>query len=243
MAKLLDDKAAIVTGASQGLGLAIATALAVDGAKVLMVARDERNLAEAAAGVREIGGTAAIAAADITKGGAPQEIVERALAEFGRVDILVNNAGVFVWKQLFDLDSADWDRTIATNLSAPFHLLRAASKVMVEKGAGGSIVNIASIHGVVGDANVVPHCAAKFGLVGLTRAAADALREHGVRVNAIAPGSIAPGSADRWGAGPAQKVTQADIASLVVYLSSHFSRTVTGAVIEMYGSTHTVIKV
>ena len=144
---------------------------------------------------------------------------------------------------VFDLDYEDWDRTIATNLSAPFHLTRIAGKTMAGQGTGGSIVNIASIHAQVGDPNVIPHCASKFGLVGLTKATADALREHEIRVNAIAPGAIDPNSLDRRGAGPTQKVTQADIASLAVYLVSDLARAVTGSVIEMYGSTHSVIKI
>ena len=242
MAKLLDDKVAIVTGASQGLGLAIASALAVDGASVLMVARTEEKLAEAAVGVQESDGVVSPFLADVAAAGAADEIVNRALSEFGRLDIVVNNAGIFVWKQLFDLAPEDWDRTISTNLSAPFHMTRVAAKVIADQGVGGAIVNIASIHGLVGDANVVPHCASKFGLIGLTRASADALRQHGVRVNAIAPGQIEPDSRNRRGASPAEKVTQADIASLVVYLSSDLSRSVTGSVVEMNGSTRSVIK-
>ena len=243
MSKLLDGKTAIVTGASQGLGLAISTALSADGANVLMVAREEEKLAEAAAGLRDSGGSAVAMVADVTVEGAPDDIVNGALSEFNRIDILVNNAGVFVWKNLFELDYSDWSRTIDTNLGAPFHLTRIAGKTMANQGTGGAVVNIASIHGQVGDPNVVAHCASKFGLVGLTKASADALREHQVRVNAIAPGAIDSNSLDRWGAGPHQKVTQADIASLVVYLSSDLSRSVTGSVIEMYGSTHSVIKI
>lgn len=243
MSKLLDGKTAIVTGASQGLGLAISTALCADGASVLMVAREEEKLAEAAAGLQDSGWQATAMVADVTVEGAADDIVNGALGEFGRLDILVNNAGVFVWKSLFDLDYEDWDRTIDTNLGAPFHLTRVAGKTMAGQGTGGSIINIASIHAQVGDPNVIPHCASKFGLVGLTKATADALREHEINVNAIAPGAIDSNSLDRHGDGPSQKVTQRDIASLAVYLASHLSRAVTGSVIEMYGSTHSVIKI
>ena len=114
MSKLLDGKTAIVTGASQGLGLAISTALCTDGASVLMVARDEQKLAEAAAGLQDSGLQATAMVADVTVEGAADDIVNGALGEFGRLDILVNNAGVFVWKGLFDLDYEDWDRTIDT---------------------------------------------------------------------------------------------------------------------------------
>ena len=242
MAKLLDDKVAIVTGASRGLGKAISRALGVDGARVLLVARREDQVEEAAVQVEEAGGVASALVGDVTADGAADEIVDAALAQFGRLDILVNNAAVFVWKDFLELAADDWDRTLATNLSAPFHLTRAAGRVMSDQSGGGSIINIASVHGLTGDAKVVPHCASKFGLVGLTKASAEALREFDIRVNAIAPGAIEPDSADRWGAAPSQKVTQADIASLTVYLSSHLSRSITGSVIEMNGSTRNLIK-
>ncbi len=244
MPRILDDKVAIVTGASQGLGAVIAKAFGADGAKVLLVARREEQVTESAVQVEEAGGTAAAFVCDLTQGAkVATEVVDVALSSFGRLDIVVNSAGVFVWKKLFALEAADWERTIATNLTAPFFVTQAAAKVMAEQGTGGAITNIASIHGLVGDGNVVPHCASKFGLVGLTKAAAEALREHDIRVNAIAPGAIEPNSAGRWGGAPSQKVTQADVASMAVYLSSHLSKSVTGAVIEMFGSTRDVIKV
>ncbi|HLU48466.1 MAG TPA: SDR family oxidoreductase, partial [Planctomycetota bacterium] len=158
------------------------------------------------------------------------------------VDILVNAAGVFVWRKFLDVGAEEWHRTIDTNLSAPFFLTQEASRAMADQGRGGSIINITSIHGSIGDPHVVPHCAAKFGLVGLTKATAEALRAHHIRVNAIAPGAIEPDSASRRGETPNRKVTQADIATLVVYLASDLARTITGAVIDMYGSTHTVIR-
>ena len=173
---------------------------------------------------------------------AADQLVTRAIAEFGRLDIVVNNAGVFVWKPFLDLEVGDWSRTIDTNLSAACRLTQVAAKSMADQGTGGSIGNIASIHGLVGDGSVVPHCASKFGLIGLTKAAAEALRQHEIRVNAVAPGQIAPESASVRGTGPQDKVTQADIASMIVYLSSHLSKTVTGAVVEMNGATRSVIK-
>jgi NAD(P)-dependent dehydrogenase (short-subunit alcohol dehydrogenase family) len=240
--KLLEDRAALVTGASRGLGLAVATALAVDGARVLLVARSEERLARAAASVREHGGLAFTAAADLSLPGAHAPLVETTLRELGGLDILVNCAGVFVWKTFLDLTEEDWRRTIETNLTATFLLSQAAARAMVEQGRGGAIINIASIHGLVGDPNVAAHCASKFGVVGLTRAMAESLREHDIRVNAVAPGSLAPDSAGRRGASPREKITHADVASLVVYLASDLSRSITGATVEAYGSTHTVIK-
>lgn len=242
MTKLLEDKTAIVSGASQGLGRAIALALAVDGAKVVLVARDEAKLQEAATEVRDAGGFVDVCVSDLRTAAAAAPVVDKALETFGGLDIVVNNAGVFVWKDFFDFTDDDWDRTLATNLSAPYFLSRRAAEVMVEQERGGSIVNIASIHGLVGDGNVVPHCASKAGLIGMTKAMAEALRQYDVRVNAIAPGSIEPDSAARRGGSPQEKVTQADLASLVAYLSSDLSRTITGSVIEAYGNTRSIIK-
>jgi NAD(P)-dependent dehydrogenase (short-subunit alcohol dehydrogenase family) len=243
MSRLLDDKVAVVTGGGQGLGLATATALAVDGAKVLVVGRDEEKLRATAAKIRGSGGLSHVFATDLTAPDAPAATIGRALEEFGGVDILINCAGVFAWKRLFDLTEADWGNTISTNLTAPFLLSQEAAKAMVEQERGGSIVNIASIHGLVPDPNVVAHCAAKAGLVGMTKAMAEALREYDIRVNAVAPGSIEPNSADRRGESPGQKVTQADIANLTIYLASDLSRSITGSVFEAFGSTRTSIKV
>ncbi len=242
MEKLLDGRSAIVTGSGQGLGAALASALAVDGARVLVASRSAEKANATALAIRARGGSAAAVAADLTAPDGPQRVVQAALDEFGSVDILVNNAGIYIWKKLIDVSAADWDRTIATNLTAPFQMIQATAKVMIRQGRGGSIVNIASIHGRIAEGDVVPHCAAKFGLIGLTQAVAAALREHDIRVNAVCPGSIEPDSANRRGASPREKVTQADIASLTVYLASDLARSITGAAMEAYGSTRASIQ-
>jgi len=242
MNKLLQDKVAVVTGGGQGLGLAVSIALGIDGARVLLVSRSEERVRNAVAKVRDAGGLAAGHVADIMAPEAATAITEKVLAEFGGLDILVNSAGVFVWKKFLDLSLEDWQQTIATNLSAAFHLSQAAARVMIEQGRGGSVINMTSIHGAHGDPNVVAQCASKFGLVGLTRAMAEALREYDIRVNAVAPGSLEPESAGRRGESPRQKVTQADVANMTVYLASDLARSITGATIEIFGNTRTVIK-
>jgi NAD(P)-dependent dehydrogenase (short-subunit alcohol dehydrogenase family) len=242
MKKLLDNKTAIVTGGGKELGFAIARGLAIDGAKVLVVSRSEESARQAVAKIEGVGGVAVPLVEDITTAGAADRIAAAAVERFGGIDILVNSAGVFVWKNLLDLTSDDWSQTIATNLSAGFFLTQAVAKVMIGQDRGGSIINITSIHGSEVDPNVIPHCASKFGLVGLTRATAEALRDHDIRVNAVAPGAIEPSSSERSGESPRQKVTQSDVANLVVYLASDLSRSVTGAVLNAYGSTRTVIK-
>ncbi len=242
MAKLLDGKVAIVTGGGGGLGSAICQALAIDGAKIVVVGRDEKKCEAALERVRSVDSEAVSCCVDLTQPESPDKVVAAATAAFGGIDILVNCAGVFVWKKMLDQTREDWDRTLGTNLSAPFFVTQSVARTMVEQERGGAILNITSIHGALGDASVVGHCASKFGLVGLTKAAAEALREHGIRVNAIAPGQIAPDSGDRRGASPQEPVTQCDIATLAVFLVSDLSRTLTGSVIDAWGNTRGVIK-
>jgi len=242
MSQLLADKVAVVTGGSAGLGLAIACALGIDGARVLIVSRSEERCRKAVARVEEKGGVAAAFPMDVTAPGAPARIVAEAVSRFSGLDVMVNNAAVFYWKKLFELTAEEWNQAVATNLTAPFLLTQEAAKVMIDQGRGGAVINITSIHGSVADANVVAQCATKFGLSGLTAATAEALREFEIRVNAVAPGSIEPNSADRRGSSLKNKVTQADIATLVAFLASDLARSVTGATIEAHGSTRTVIK-
>jgi len=243
MEKLLADRCAVVTGSSQGLGSAIAQALASDGARVLVTSRSLKKAEDTAARIQAQGGMATAMEVDLATVEAPDQVIQAAVDRLGGVDILVNNAGVFVWRKFLDFQRADWDRSIATNLSAPFFLTQAAARAMVKQGRGGAVVNIASIHSRVAEAEVPAHSAAKFGLVGLTYAAAAALREHDIRVNAICPGAIEPESAGRRGGSPREKVTQADIASLTVYLASDLARTITGSVIDAFGSTRLAIKI
>lgn len=243
MEKLLAGKRAIVTGSGQGLGSAIAGALAADGARLLVISRSAEKVEAVVQGIKRQGGEAFGVQEDLADPDAADRVIQAALDRFAGVDILVNNAGVFVWRKLLEFPREDWDRTIATNLSAPYFLIQAAGRVMARQGQGGAIVNVGSIHSRVAEAEVVAHCAAKFGLIGLTQAAAAALREHDVRVNAICPGSIEPESADRRGSSPREKVTQADIASLTVYLVSDLSRSITGSIIDAFGSTRIAIKI
>jgi NAD(P)-dependent dehydrogenase (short-subunit alcohol dehydrogenase family) len=242
MERLLEDKVAIVTGGGKELGFAIASGLAMDGARVLIVSRSEERARGAVSKIRDAGGRVEPHVDDITAPEAAQRIMEAAVQSFGGIDILVNSAGVFVWKKFLDLTVEDWDQTISTNLSAAFHLTQAAARAMIERGRGGSIINIASIHAFAVDPNVAAQCASKAGLVGLTRAAAEALRDHDIRVNAIAPGSIEPDSPARRGESPRMKVTQGDVASLAIYLASDLARSLTGATLEAYGNTRVTIR-
>ncbi|MEU1980981.1 SDR family oxidoreductase [Nocardia sp. NPDC019395] len=180
----LSGKVALVTGASSGLGAAVARLFAQRGASVFGVARDEQRLAEVFGDVP--GGR--FATADIVTSAACRSMVERCVAEFGRLDVLVNVAGSHRMRRTGEVADEDWDADLAVNLNAPFYLCRAALPHLLR--AGGNIVNVASIAGVEGQAYSAGYCAAKHGLVGLTRALAVEFTADRLRVNAVCPGGM-----------------------------------------------------
>ena len=186
----LTGQVALVTGAARGLGRAIAAALAGQGAAVLLNGRDGTALEAAAAAIRETGGVASVAPADITDPAAREALVAGIRDRHGRLDILVNNAGARARKDLADFAPGDIERVTGTNLFAPFEMSRLAATMMIAQG-GGRIINIASIAGPIARGGDAAYTASKAGLVGLTRALAAELGPHAITVNAIAPGFFA----------------------------------------------------
>jgi NAD(P)-dependent dehydrogenase (short-subunit alcohol dehydrogenase family) len=176
----LNGKHAVVTGASRGIGLAVARTLHTHGARVTLMARDAAALESAAAA---LGGDTAWQAVDVTD----QASVEAAFARAGAVDILVNNAGQAASASFARTDAALWQRMLDVNLTGAYHCIQAAAPGMLE-GGWGRIVNVASTAGLTGYRYVAAYCAAKHGLVGLTRALALELASRGVTVNAVCPG-------------------------------------------------------
>jgi gluconate 5-dehydrogenase len=186
----LTERVALVTGAGRGLGRAIATALAGQGATALLNGRNGAALEIAAAAIRESGGAAHILPADITDPASRATLFANIRADHARLDILVNNAGARARQPLPEFAPGDLERVTQTNLFAPFEMSRLAAPMMISQGRG-RIINIASIAGPIARGGDAAYTASKAGLIGLTRALAAELGPHGITVNAIAPGFFA----------------------------------------------------
>lgn len=182
----LDGKIAIVTGTSRGLGQAIAVGLAEAGADVALVHRSEG--AETADRIAALGRRVITIRADLGDRGAAAAIVAETVEQLGGIDILVNNAGIIRRAPLVEFTEKDWDEVMDVNLRSLFFLSQAAAKVMIAQGRGGKIVNVASMLSFQGGIRVPSYTASKSAVLGLTRLMANELAEHGINVNAIAPG-------------------------------------------------------
>jgi NAD(P)-dependent dehydrogenase (short-subunit alcohol dehydrogenase family) len=241
----LTGQVAIVTGASRGIGRAIALGLAAAGADIVVGYVADRVGAESAvAEITALGRRAEPYQVDVSRSSEVDALVDFAEADFGQISIVVNNAGMETFGLLSDLDDDDWDRVLATNLSGPFYCIRRASRSLAD---GGSIVNISSIHSTVPRRGAAHYCAAKAGLDMLTKTAALELAARGIRVNAIAPGAILTDmnreiiehaiGQETWKSWiPLQRVGDAaEIAQIAVFLASPAASYITGEVITADG--------
>ena len=187
----LRGKVALITGSSRGIGAAIADEFAHNGASVVVNYIKNAEMAEqVAAHVREAGGKAITVQADVGKRDQVQRLVEQALAEFGQIDILVNNAGINRDRTLRRMSPEEWQEVIDTNLSSLFHCTSLVIPGMIDRNAGGAIINISSIVGEMGNFGQSNYAATKAGIIGFTKTAALELARYKVTVNAIAPGFI-----------------------------------------------------
>ena len=186
----LRGKVALVTGAGQGIGLACARALAREGASVTLAERDEAAGTAAAMSLSEEKHQAAFVRCDVSRKAEMDAAVAEAVKAYGRLDILVANAGIVHAAEFLDLEEADFDRVLAVNLKGVFLAGQAAARQMVKQGSGGAIVNMSSVNAILAIPNQVPYVVSKGGINQLTRVMAMSLAPHGIRVNAIGPGTI-----------------------------------------------------
>ena len=241
----LDGRVALITGGSRGIGAAIAIRLAAEGATVAInYAGNEAAAAAVVDAIEASGGSAASFRADVSDAAACGTLVDAVLERFGRLDILVNNAGITRDGLLVRMADADWDAVIQTNLSGAFFVTRAAGKVMM-KARSGSIVNVSSVVGLVGNAGQVNYAAAKAGLIGLTKSVARELASRGVRANAVAPGFISTDMTDALPEAAREAARSAialgrfgtpeDVAACVAFLASDDASYLTGQTIAVDG--------
>lgn len=225
----LAGKIVVVTGASRGIGRAIAEVLAAGGARLALCARDEEGLRETAAALPS---PVVAHHCDLARTDEIASFAKRVEAELGVPDVLVHNAGVVVRANLEDTSEADWDHVLDVNLKAPFMLSRAFIGKMKAR-RSGRIVLIASISGTLGTPRLSAYCASKHGVIGLMRSMAEELREHGIQVNAINPGSV--DTEMLKGSGFPPDMPPDDIAGVVRYLADAAPASLTGSCIDVFG--------
>ncbi|ALC16799.1 3-oxoacyl-[acyl-carrier-protein] reductase [Desulfuromonas soudanensis] len=241
---MLKDKVAIVTGASRGIGRSIALDLVARGARVVASARNVQLLEDLVAEIKAQGGEAIAVVGDVSLASDANELIDEAVAAFGRVDILVNNAGITRDALLLRMKDEDWDAVLDTNLKGAFLCTRAAAKVM-SKQRFGRIINISSVVGEMGNPGQANYCASKAGLIGLTKSVAKELARRNVTVNAITPGFIVTEMTDALSEKTREELMAQiplgrlggaeDIAHAVVFLASDSAAYITGQVLGVNG--------
>ena len=242
---MLDGKIAVVTGASRGIGRAIARKLADEGATVVINYNGSEERANAVkAEIEGKGQKAVVRKCDVSDFASCETFIQGVIKEFGRIDILVNNAGITRDGLLMKMSEEDFDQVLDTNLKGAFHTIRFASRQMLRQ-KSGRIINMASVVGVSGNAGQANYAASKAGVIGLTKATAKELASRGITVNAIAPGFIET----EMTAVLSDKVKEAtaaqiplgtfgqpeDVANAVAFLASDEARYITGQVLHVDG--------
>jgi 3-oxoacyl-[acyl-carrier protein] reductase len=245
--RALEQKVVLVTGASRGIGRAVAARVAAAGATVVLGARDESRLAEAVAEITGRGGRAESVALDVAERASVESAVGRVLEVHGRLDGLVNNAGVTRDNLLLRMKDEEWQQVLATNLTGVFLCTQAALKAMLKQRAG-RIVNVTSVVGLTGNAGQANYAASKAGVVGFTRSVAREVASRGITANAVAPGFIETDMTATMTDKARAAVTAAipmgrvgspeDVAGMIVFLLSDAAAYVTGQVLGVDGGFH-----
>ena len=242
---MLTDKIALVTGASRGIGSAVAKKLAENGAYVYVNYNGSKEKADAVvAEITQSGGKAEAVQCNISDYNACKEMVEAIIKKSGRLDIIVNNAGITRDNLLMKMSEEDYDMVLDTNLKGTFNTIRHASRYLLKQRAG-KIINVSSVSGVLGNAGQANYSASKAGVIGLTKSAAKELASRGINVNAVAPGYV---ETEMTGALPDKVKEQIveqiplkrvampeDIANVVLFLASDASSYITGQVLSVDG--------
>ena len=242
--KRFENRIALVTGASRGIGAAIAKRLAAEGANVIAAARTADALDAVVAEIRSAGGIATACPLDLADPSSIDAAAKSAIAAHGELHVLVNNAGVTEDNLILRMSRDAWDRVLSTNLTGVFLLTQAIVKSMVRK-RYGRIVNVTSVVGLMGNAGQANYAASKAGLIGLTKSVARELASRNITCNAVAPGFIATAMTERMteearaklsGEIPLERLgTAEDVAAAVAYLASEEASYVTGTVLNVSG--------
>lgn len=239
------EKAALVTGASRGIGRAVAIALAKKGYAVAVnYAGSQKAAEDVKAAIEAEGGRAIVIQGDVSKAEDVEKVFAVVKAEFGRLDVLVNNAGITRDSLLLRMKEENWDAVIDTDLKSGFLAIKAAAPIMMKQ-RKGAIINIASVVGITGNVGQINYSAAKAGVIGMTKTAAKELAARGIRVNAVAPGFIETSMTDvipekiredMIHSVPLGRMGQAeDVANAVCFLASEEASYITGQVLKVDG--------
>lgn len=242
---MLTGKVALVTGASRGIGSAIAKSLAREGAFVIVNYNGSKEKADAVVSeIKAAGGDAVSVQCDVSDFAACGTLVESCIKEYGHIDILVNNAGITRDNLLMKMSEEDFDAVLNTNLKGAFNTIRHMSRYFLKQRAG-SIINISSVSGVIGNAGQANYSASKAGVIGLTKSVARELSKRGITCNAVAPGFIETEMTEQMPESAKEAVKQQiplqrtgkveDIAEVVTFLASEKASYITGQVISVDG--------